>query len=207
MQAIEDLSATHLRPDRTYHPLVREWVGWRQMYMNIAPNIAVPRAWVSWPLREMREGSIGGLSMAFNWIYGPGVARDLQFTPKQIDLMYRECFKRAAQSFLNRATQTSEMGYVHQTTTLIEDARICVAAVEVEFDEGLASGLVGTSMQVGLPKTLELLNRETDRRTNFDYYFVRTLYREAWSYADQVGVCVTRQTNLAEHRLTFTKPS
>lgn len=206
MEVLAELNETYLRPDRRYHPLVEEWVGSRQMYINYAPYGTVPRKWISWPLHFMRQGNVGGLTMAFNWMYSPGPAKDLKLTANQIDAIYRECFKKAVPYFLDGATQTSEMGNVHETTRLVENAKICAVAVEAEFDDELAANLVRRSMQVGLPKTLELLDREANRKSNFDYWFVKYLYKEANSYAKELGMDIARNTNLAEHRLVFQKP-
>lgn len=205
MQAIEGLNETHLRPDKRQHPLVEEWVMWRQMYMRNAPYAAVPR-WISWPLRFMRQGDIGGLGMALNHMYAPGVPKELKLTAHQIDAMYRECFKRAVPYFLNAAEETAPVGNVSKTRRLLENARICAAAVDVEFNQEAAVTLTKTSMEVALPKTLDLLNTEAHRETDFDYWYVALLYKEARSWAGQLGVDVTRQTNLAEHRLTFKRP-
>lgn len=199
------------RPDGVWrNPLNSPAIDWedtRTMYMRYAPDAIalVPRIWIPWLLDKMRKGDIGGVGMALNWMYGPGMVKDLQLTPGQIHAVYNECFKRAVPNYLNAAKEGAEKGHVTRTWDSLEDAKVCASKVNIDFDEDNAAVLRRQSVMVALPKTLELTDQYSQRpvRNLDDYDQLLVHVGRAKRYAKYLGVDITRRIAVPEHRVIF----
>lgn len=173
------------------------------MEANVHAQYALAaRRWLPSALSAMREGNPGGLTAGIRWMYTTGAPKDLRLTPKHIDAMYRECYRRAVPFFRDAAKEAAEIS-VSDTERLLEDAEICASKVDVTPDWDKRE-IMRRAYEVAIPRTIEWLNRLIPSNDPTDYDYARNRLNEVKRWASDLGISL--QTNILEHRLTFTRP-